>query len=100
MEVEVRTLPHENTPAFAFSTEADELVSDLKRRLAERHQEWAAEGMNLAFEGRMLADDAQLRAYGIRSGDFVVLTGMRPRQLRDDDSAPPAQPQPVTLERF
>ena len=43
--------------------------------------EWSADGITLIRDGRHLDDAATVAACGLAAGDFVVMTGMRPRNI-------------------
>ena len=87
LELEIRTKPGE--PPFMASAFADQTVSELKQHIAKQKAGWCASGMNLVMQGRFLDNDAALGASGLKSGDFLVLTGMVPVVIEPPDTAPP-----------
>ena len=76
LELEIRTKPSE--PPILITASAGETVLQLKQRLANGREGWAVAGMNLIRQGRFLDDVALLGDCGLRSGEFVVLTGQLP----------------------
>ena len=87
LELEIRTKPGE--PPFIARAYADQTVANLKQNIAEQHGGWSSSGMNLIMQGRFLDDDAPLGASGLKSGDFLVLTGMVPVVIDRPDVDPP-----------
>ena len=85
LSLEVRTLDGQRMPATAAPSDT---VLALKQRLAsQRSADGWCEEMNLSWQGKFLQDDLTLGASGLRDGDFVVATGLRPVVI-----APPVEP--------
>ena len=87
-DIELRIAPTRTTAAqsFTVAVTADTTVAALKDKAAELDDEWSADGITLISAGRHLDDDATVAACGLAAGDFVVMTGMRPRTI-----APPSE---------
>ena len=86
--IELRVAPTRTTAAQSFrvTVTADTTVAALKDKAAELDDEWSAVGITLIRDGRHLDDAATVAGCGLAAGDFVVMTGMRPRTI-----APPTE---------
>ena len=86
--IELRVAPTRTTAAQSFTVEvtADTTVAALRDIAAALDDEWSADGITLIRDGRHLDDAATVAACGLAAGDFVVMTGMRPRTI-----APPSE---------
>lgn len=86
--IELRVAPTRTTAAqsFTVTVTADTTVAALKDKAAELDDEWSAVGITLIRDGRHLDDAATVAGCGLAAGDFVVMTGMRPRTI-----APPTE---------
>ena len=82
-DIELRVAPTRTTAAQSFTVEvtADTTVAALKDKAAALDEEWSADGITLIRDGRHLDDAATVAACGLAAGDFVVMTGMRPRTI-------------------
>ena len=87
-DIELRVAPTRTTAAQSFrvTVTADTTVAALKDKAAELDDEWSAVGITLIRDGRHLDDAATVAGCGLAAGDFVVMTGMRPRTI-----APPTE---------
>ena len=86
--IELRVAPTRTSAAQSFTVEVtpDTTVAALRNIAAALDDEWSADGITLIRDGRHLDDAATVAACGLAAGDFVVMTGMRPRTI-----APPSE---------
>ena len=87
-DIELRVAPTRTTAAQSFTVAVtpETTVAALRDIAAALDEEWSADGITLIRDGRHLDDDATVAACGLAAGDFVVMTGMRPRTI-----APPTE---------
>ena len=87
-DIELRVAPTRTTAAQSFTVEVtpETTVASLRDIAAALDDEWSADGITLIRDGRHLDDAATVAACGLAAGDFVVMTGMRPRTI-----APPTE---------
>ena len=86
--IELRVAPTRTTAAQSFTVAVtpETTVAALRDIAAAIDEEWSADGITLIRDGRHLDDAATVAACGLAAGDFVVMTGMRPRPI-----APPSE---------
>ena len=87
-DIELRVAPTRTTAAQSFTVAVtpETTVAALRDIAAALDEEWSADGITLIRDGRHLDDAATVAACGLAAGDFVVMTGMRPRTI-----APPTE---------
>ena len=86
--IELRVAPTRTSEAQSFTVAVtpETTVAALRDIAAALDEEWSADGITLIRDGRHLDDAATVAACGLAAGDFVVMTGMRPRTI-----APPTE---------